>query len=125
MEAKEALDELLGLEELNKVPFLILGNKIDDPKAKSEPELRDILGLYQTTGKGRGQAMEGVRPIEVSEEHCSMTSSSILTRATRSSCAVSSCDRATARVSSGSRNTSRSTRSQITALDATFSGRII
>jgi len=30
-EAKEALDELLGLEALQRVPFLLLGNKIDHP----------------------------------------------------------------------------------------------
>ena len=63
-EAKDALDELLGLENLAKVPFLILGNKIDHPDAVSEDELRHRLGLYQTTGKGKSQ-MEGVRPIEV------------------------------------------------------------
>lgn len=95
VEAKEALDELLGLEELNKVPFLILGNKIDDPKAKSEPELREILGLYQTTGKGRGQAMEGVRPIEVCIDTAMAMNSAVkisllklLTPVFRSSCAV-------------------------------------
>lgn len=63
-ESKDALDELLGLEQLQKVPFLILGNKIDHPDAISEDMLRHRLGLYQTTGKGRSQ-MEGVRPIEV------------------------------------------------------------
>jgi GTP-binding protein SAR1 len=63
-ESKEALDELLGLENLAKVPFCILGNKIDHPDAVSEDELRHRLGLYQTTGKGRTQ-MENVRPIEV------------------------------------------------------------
>ncbi|KAL9087354.1 MAG: hypothetical protein Q9159_003700 [Coniocarpon cinnabarinum] len=65
IESKEALDELLGLEELNKIPFLILGNKIDDPKARSEPQLREELGIFQTTGKGKSPVMEGVRPIEV------------------------------------------------------------
>lgn len=35
-EAKASLDELLGMEQLAKVPFLILGNKIDHPDAVSE-----------------------------------------------------------------------------------------
>ena len=33
-EAKEALDELLGLEALQRVPFLLLGNKIDHPVSR-------------------------------------------------------------------------------------------
>lgn len=48
-ESKEALDELLAFEDIARIPFLILGNKIDHPDAISEDELRQRLGLYQTS----------------------------------------------------------------------------
>ena len=63
-ESKAELDALLTMEELSKVPFCVLGNKIDHPDAVSEEDLRHQLGLWQTTGKGK-VPLEGVRPIEV------------------------------------------------------------
>jgi len=63
-EAKAELDALLGMEDLARVPFLILGNKIDYPDAVPEDKLREAMGLYQTTGKGK-VPLEGIRPIEL------------------------------------------------------------
>lgn len=64
VESRAELDSLLGIEELAKVPFLVLGNKIDSPSAVSEEELRASLGLYQTTGKGK-VPLKDIRPIEL------------------------------------------------------------
>ncbi|GAA5820585.1 hypothetical protein JCM11251_003063 [Rhodosporidiobolus azoricus] len=63
-ESKAELDALLAIEQLNKVPFLVLGNKIDAPGAVSEEELRYALGLHATTGKGK-VPLTDIRPIEV------------------------------------------------------------
>ncbi|CAL4106991.1 unnamed protein product, partial [Meganyctiphanes norvegica] len=46
------LNSLLTDETLLDVPMLVLGNKIDSPRAVSEDELRQQFGLYgQTSGK--------------------------------------------------------------------------
>ena len=58
------LDALLSIEDLSKVPFLILGNKIDAAGAVSEDDLRHQLGLYSTTGKGKVD-LQNVRPLEI------------------------------------------------------------
>ncbi|XP_039164188.1 GTP-binding protein SAR1B isoform X2 [Eucalyptus grandis] len=66
-ESKRELDALLSDEALAKVPFLVLGNKIDIPHAASEDELRYHLGLTDfTTGKGKVDlGDQTVRPLEV------------------------------------------------------------
>ncbi|GJJ12594.1 hypothetical protein Clacol_006837 [Clathrus columnatus] len=63
-ESKAELDSLLSIEALRTVPFMVLGNKIDDARAVSEEELRHQLGLYQTTGKGK-VPLKDIRPIEI------------------------------------------------------------
>jgi len=64
-EAKKELDSLLTTEELQDVPFLVLGNKIDMPTAASEEELKFELGLMDTYGKDKGPDGTGARPIEL------------------------------------------------------------
>ena len=65
-EAKRELDALLTSDELQDVPFLVLGNKIVMPTAASEEELKYALGLMDTYGKDKGpDANSTVRPIEL------------------------------------------------------------
>lgn len=66
-ESKRELAQLLNDDQLQNVPFLVLGNKIDMPRAASEAELRHALGLQSTTGKELGvKGEEGqIRPHEV------------------------------------------------------------
>merc|ERR1719373_1410430 len=63
-ESAQELNDLLTQEELNNVPFLVLGNKVDISEAYGEEELRSELGLNRTTGKNQ-VAPEGVRGIEI------------------------------------------------------------
>ena len=65
-ESKEQLELLLTDDMLQKVPFAILGNKIDMPTALSEPALKQALGVAdQCTGKERKQQKGTFRPCEV------------------------------------------------------------
>jgi GTP-binding protein SAR1 len=46
MEAKKELDILLEMKELETVPFVVLGNKIDKKESLKEDEMREVLGLH-------------------------------------------------------------------------------
>ena len=52
-EAKEELDMLMEMKELEKVPFVVFANKIDRNEALREGDVREYFGLNQqwTTGK--------------------------------------------------------------------------
>lgn len=63
-EAKIELNSLLTCTELMNVPIVVLGNKVDEPTAASETELRHALGLVHTTGN-HGQLDNTIRPIEL------------------------------------------------------------
>jgi len=64
-EARQELAALLTSDELSKVPFLILGNKIDARSAVNEEQLKQALGVTHTTGKTVKKVPEGTQPIEV------------------------------------------------------------
>jgi GTPase SAR1 family protein len=107
-ESKAELDALLSMEDLSKTPFLVLGNKIDHPNAVSEDQLRHELGLYQTSKFAGEELYWGKGPCILTGIVSQLARARSLSRAfapSRSSCAPSSCARATARVSAGSRST--------------------
>jgi len=67
-EAKEELSGLLEDQALARVPFVVLGNKIDIPTAASEEELRYSLGLmtHMTYGRDPKKSQDSsVRPVEL------------------------------------------------------------
>jgi len=67
-EAKEELSGLLEDQALAKVPFVVLGNKIDIPTAASEEELRYSLQLmtHMTYGREPKKNQDSnVRPVEL------------------------------------------------------------
>lgn len=64
-ECKDELNKLLTTEALSKVPFVVLGNKIDMKEAVSEETLKQALGINFTTGKNTTSVDDGVQPVEV------------------------------------------------------------
>ena len=66
-ETKKELDSLLEMPELQTVPFVVFGNKIDKKESFKEEELIEYLGLHfhQTYRKDPKQKNPGARPIEV------------------------------------------------------------
>jgi len=63
-ESRHELTALLSSKDLADVPFLILGNKIDKKGAATDVQLKQLLGIQQTTGK-KNKPEKGVRAIEV------------------------------------------------------------
>lgn len=55
------------MPELQNVPFVIFGNKIDKKESLKEDEFRESLGLpyHMTMGKTANQKNPGARPIEI------------------------------------------------------------
>ena len=64
-ESKEQLDLLLKDEALSKVPFVILGNKIDIPGSLGEKQFKTELGVADLCSEGVGKGAGHVRPLKV------------------------------------------------------------
>ena len=64
-EAKNELYKLLNDENLQEIPFLILGSKFDSPIAVTEIQLRAELGLEQTSGKDGSKLYHNKQPVEL------------------------------------------------------------
>jgi len=63
-ESRKELANLLSSEDLKSVPFLILGNKVDKKGAVGEKDIRNALGLNETTGKNTSVEKDK-RPMEL------------------------------------------------------------
>ncbi|KAL6066637.1 GTP-binding protein SAR1b, variant 3 [Balamuthia mandrillaris] len=69
-EAKEELNGVLSSDVFLHVPILVLGNKIDNPRAVDEHTLRKELGLLNTTTGKPNKALPKdhpsyIRPVEL------------------------------------------------------------
>lgn len=64
-EARKELNAMFLSPDLEGVPFLVLGNKVDLPHAVSEQDLKHELGLFDTFGQDKGPTDYEVRPVEV------------------------------------------------------------
>lgn len=64
-ESRTELSHLLTSEDLAKVPFLILGNKIDLKQAINEDQLIRQLGLHLLTTGKESKKDPNIRPIEL------------------------------------------------------------
>jgi len=69
-EVKEELDGILSNDTISQIPILVLGNKIDHPKAVSEEILRLQLGLQSNVTTGKQTTKKEIkelkrRPVEV------------------------------------------------------------
>ena len=53
IEAKTELENLLNMQELEGVPILVFGNKVDRKEALKEEEFRDVMGLPYHLTKGK------------------------------------------------------------------------